>query len=72
MSRESAELSLESSLNYLTSHFASYNYWANKTIVEWLENKSSELIGKEITSSFPTLEQTLAHIQENKTAGFQS
>ena len=72
MSRESAELSLESSLNYLTSNFASYNYWANKTIVECLKNKSSEFIGKEITSGFPTLEQTLAHIQENKTAGLQS
>ena len=72
MSRESAQLSLESSLTYLTSNFASYNYRANKTIVEWLKNRPAELIGKEISSKFTSLKQSLTSIQEQRPNDIQS
>lgn len=41
---------------------ASYNLWANSQLVDWLNSKPSEILVREMPSSFPTLRDTLLHI----------
>ena len=37
------------------------NQWATETIVTWLKSKPSDLIEKELPSSFPGIRGTLGH-----------
>ena len=55
-----------SSIVYLTRNYASYNHWANKTLVNWLRTKPSELLTREVPSSFPTIQLTLQHIWQTQ------
>lgn len=50
------------SLQKLMTSYAAYNLWANQTMVEWLGNKPSESLVKEVPSSFPSILKTLNHI----------
>lgn len=49
-------------LESLLKDYASFNRWANTQMVEWLQSKPSELMEREMPSSFPTLKSTLLHI----------
>lgn len=49
-------------LSQLAHNYVQADYWANETIVDWLTSKPSELIEKEIASSFPGIRETLVHI----------
>ncbi len=51
-----------SSIVYLTRNYASYNHWANKTLVDWLRTKPAALLTREVPSSFPTIHLTLQHM----------
>lgn len=61
---------MESSLTYLMTNYASYNHWANKTLVAWLRTKPTELMTQDVTSSFPTIKQTLIHIYQTQSYWF--
>lgn len=50
------------SIVFLARNYASYNSWANKTLVNWLRTKPAELLVQEVPSSFPTIQATLQHI----------
>jgi len=41
---------------------ADYNVWANKTLIEWLRLKPSEVLDMEIASSYSSILKTLNHI----------
>jgi uncharacterized damage-inducible protein DinB len=43
---------------------AKYNQWANQTLVNEVLNKTPELIEKEISSSFNTIQKTFMHIAD--------
>jgi uncharacterized damage-inducible protein DinB len=49
-------------LGALVRDFTTYNAWANKTLVEWLKTKPSEVMDQVVPSSFPSLRATLIHI----------
>lgn len=42
--------------------YTSYNLWANKKLLEVLNNITPALLDQEIKSSFPTLKKTVCHI----------
>ena len=46
----------------LVSKYARYNLWANQAIATWLLSKDQQLMGKEVKSSFPNINETLVHI----------
>jgi uncharacterized damage-inducible protein DinB len=50
------------SLQKLMTNYANYNVWANKTLIEWLNTKPTEVFHKEVLSSFPSILKTLNHI----------
>ncbi len=50
------------SLEKLTKNYASYNAWANATLVNYLRTKPQQLLSQEIASSFPSIIKTLHHI----------
>ncbi|SKC43226.1 DinB family protein [Ohtaekwangia koreensis] len=55
-----------SALEGLVKSFASYNRWANTTLVNWLKQKPAELMDKEVASSFPSICLTLIHIWDTE------
>lgn len=57
-----SENNMANPLVYLMKNYAAYNSWANITLVNWLKTKPEELLKKEVLSSFPSIELTLAHI----------
>ncbi len=50
------------SIHTLSSDFANYNQWANQTLIAFLGTKPTELMGKEIPSSYASILKTLNHI----------
>jgi uncharacterized damage-inducible protein DinB len=50
-----------SSIAYLTKNYANYNYWANKTLVDWLRTKPADVLAREVPSSFPSIQKTMVH-----------
>jgi len=52
----------ETSIGHLMKNYAAYNLWANRTLIYWLKTKSTELLEKEVGSSFPSIKGTLIHI----------
>ena len=48
-------------LEILLKDFTTYNLWANRLMVDWLRKKPSELMTKEVPSSFPSLHLTMLH-----------
>lgn len=50
------------SLKKLMTNSANYNAWVNEQYVNWLSEKSEELLNKEIPSSFSSILKTIDHI----------
>jgi len=46
----------------LLEKYAKYNLWANQVVTKWLLSKDTDLMTKEVKSSFPTINKTLSHI----------
>jgi uncharacterized damage-inducible protein DinB len=60
-------------LNMETSHFSTlvkdyirYNYWANKTLIDFLRTKPAEQLEAIIPSSFPSIRHTIDHIMQTE------
>ena len=53
---------IETTLDSLIRDYVIYNLWANKTLTDWLKTKPTELLEKEMASSFPSIKKTLLHI----------
>jgi uncharacterized damage-inducible protein DinB len=51
-----------STIVYLTQNYANYNLWANATLVNWLRTKPTEILEKEVPSSFSSIKKTILHI----------
>ena len=49
-------------LELLLKDFTTYNLWANRLMVDWLQKKPAELMTREVPSSFPSLHLTMLHI----------
>jgi uncharacterized damage-inducible protein DinB len=56
----------EMSLLALMKDYAIYNLWANTQLVEWLKTKPAELMKREVASSFPSINETLHHIEQTQ------
>lgn len=54
------------SLQKLMQNYAEFNLWANETYATWLGSKPSELLHKEIPSSYPSIILTLMHIRDTE------
>jgi uncharacterized damage-inducible protein DinB len=54
------------SIASLILNYASYNLWANETLVNWLKTKPADLMDKEVASSFPSIMKTLIHIWDTQ------
>lgn len=50
----------------LLEDYAAYNVWANKQLVEWLKTKPSDVMDRDVPSSFPSLKHTLVHIWDTE------
>ena len=46
----------------LISNHTNFNVWANERIVNWLSNNGTELLYKETSSSFSTIDFTMQHM----------
>lgn len=55
-------------LNNLVKNYADYNLWTNLTLINWLKSKPTQLLEKEVTSSFSSILSTLHHM--HKTQGY--
>lgn len=51
-------------LQPLIDHYAAYDLWANSLFVKRLDREPSEVLDKEVSSSFATLRKTLLHIRD--------
>ncbi|MBO9153797.1 DinB family protein [Chitinophaga sp. GCM10012297] len=51
---------------YLVQNYADYNLWANERLVNWLRTKPEEVVGREVPSSFPSIQKTLVHIWQTQ------
>jgi uncharacterized damage-inducible protein DinB len=54
------------SLKKLLSNYASYNLWANTTLVEWLKTKPAATWDTEVPSSFSSITKTIIHIWDTE------
>ncbi len=54
------------SLQKLMSNYARFNFWANKAMSDWLRSKPSELLDREVPSSFSSIAKTLIHIWDTE------
>lgn len=69
MVQETTIFEMESvGLNNLVKNYADYNLWTNLTLINWLKTKPSQLLEKEVSSSFPSILLTLHHM--HKTQGY--
>ncbi|WP_379086286.1 DinB family protein [Pedobacter sp. UC225_65] len=50
------------SMVYLMKNYAAYNLWANRTLINWLNEKPAELMEIQTPSSFSTIKKTIVHI----------
>ncbi len=48
--------------NELLKKYTRFNVWANTLMCDWLTSKDGRLMDRELKSSFPTVNTTLAHI----------
>jgi uncharacterized damage-inducible protein DinB len=46
--------------------FVNYNHWANGKLSDWLTGLDSELLYRQISSSFASIELTVQHMQESQ------
>ena len=50
------------SIKNLGGNYASFNYWANKKLVDWLSASPLEKLYTQVPSSFTSIDYTLQHI----------
>jgi uncharacterized damage-inducible protein DinB len=50
------------SIKNLVGNYASFNYWANKKLVDWLSTSPLEKLYTQVPSSFTSIDYTLQHI----------
>jgi uncharacterized damage-inducible protein DinB len=50
------------SFKKIISSYARYNYWANKTMIDWLKTLERSIIYKETPSSFGSIDLTMQHM----------
>lgn len=50
----------------LVGNYAQANLWSNQTLITWLKSKPSELLEREVLSSFPGIRETLIHIWDTE------
>lgn len=55
----------------LFEQYAAYNLWVNQRLIEIINNLSDEDINKEISSSFPSIYKTLAHLWDVESIWWQ-
>jgi uncharacterized damage-inducible protein DinB len=55
----------------LLQQYALYNLWANKLIIERLDQLSEEDLYKEIASSFPSIFKTILHMMDVESVWWQ-
>ena len=48
----------------IISRYTRYNHWANETLIQWLRTLDSNLLHKETSSSFATIDLTLQHMRD--------
>jgi uncharacterized damage-inducible protein DinB len=58
-------------MKQLLQQYSSYNVWANKKILERLNQLSAEEVHKEIISSFPSVYKTVLHIMNTEYVWWQ-
>lgn len=51
-------------MKQLLQQYSAYNLWANKKIIEQVNQLSEEQINREIVSSFPSVYKTMLHLVE--------
>lgn len=56
----------QSPLKVMLKSYSSYNYWANKTLIDWLRDKPAHELRKAVPSSFAGIELTLNHILQTQ------
>ena len=54
------------SFKKLISNYASYNVWANTTLVEWLKTKPAASWDQDVPSSFSSITKTIVHIWDTE------
>lgn len=59
---ETAIAPVTQNLRTLIEDYATYNCWANTTLISWLRSFPSDALEREVPSSFPTIKQTLFHL----------
>lgn len=42
--------------------YTQYNLWANTSMMDWLSRHDKKLMDQEVSSSFPTINKTIAHM----------
>ena len=55
----------------LLQQFASYNVWANKQLIQFIERVPEEIITREVPSSFNTVYGTLLHMWDAESIWWQ-
>ncbi len=58
-------------MKQLLQQYALYNIWANKIIIDQLNQLSEEQLHKEIVSSFPTIYKTILHLMDVESIWWQ-
>src|SRR5205085_7802900 len=58
-------------MKQLLQQYAQYNNWANKLIIEKLNQLSAEQLNKEIASSFTSLYKTVLHLMDVESVWWQ-
>lgn len=58
-------------MKQLLQQYATYNFWANKKIIERVSQLPEEQIQKEIASSFPSVYKTVVHMMDVESIWWQ-
>ncbi len=56
----------KNSMVYLMKNYAAYNLWANRTLINWLQEKPAELMEEQTPSSFSSIKKTIVHIWQTQ------
>jgi uncharacterized damage-inducible protein DinB len=54
------------SLQKLMINYAQFNLWANKAFADWLKTKPTDILNREVHSSFPSIIKTIVHIWDTE------
>ncbi|MBA3901260.1 MAG: DinB family protein, partial [Bacteroidetes bacterium] len=46
----------------ILSNYTAYNFWANKKVLDFIDDLPKELLDKEVSSSFRSIQKTILHI----------